>query len=45
MNEYNVVCSSCDMEFNVAFVEEDAEVRYCSFCGEELIEELDFNED
>jgi hypothetical protein len=30
------------MEFNVAFTEEEAELRYCPFCGEEIIEELDF---
>ena len=42
MIEYNVTCGSCEMEFNVIYTEEDAEVRYCSFCGEEIIEELDF---
>lgn len=42
MNEYNVTCSSCEMEFNVAIMDEDAEIRYCVHCGEELIEELNF---
>ena len=43
MNEFNVTCSSCDMEYNVAYLEEDADLRYCPFCGEEMIEELNFD--
>lgn len=41
--EYKIECGSCEMEFEVAFVEEEAQVRYCVFCGEELLEELNFN--
>ena len=42
-NQYAVVCNSCDADFVINFLDEDNEIRYCPFCGIELIEELDFN--
>lgn len=42
--EFNVVCGACDVEFNIAYNEDEGELQYCPFCGDELIEELDFEE-
>jgi len=41
----NKECFSCSAKFKVNFEEEEMEVRYCAYCGEELIEELDLTED
>jgi len=38
-------CTACGVEFSVRFEEPSLEVRYCPLCGEEQIEELDFDEE
>lgn len=38
MNE----CTACGVHFSVEF-EEEADVRFCPSCGEEQIEELEFD--
>lgn len=43
MKEEIYECISCESQFETYHSEEDAVVRYCVFCGEQLINELDFD--
>lgn len=42
MIEFSVECASCNAEFHIACDEDQGSIDYCPFCGEEIIEELDF---
>lgn len=42
------ICDYCDSEFTVEFEDENAEVVFCPFCGEELFNEeneLEYEDD
>jgi predicted RNA-binding Zn-ribbon protein involved in translation (DUF1610 family) len=40
--EFEVECASCGIEFHIVFDDDEAEPRYCPYCGNEIIEELNF---
>ena len=44
MNETTVDCQACEVHYTLAFDDEEADVRFCPFCGTEILEELNFNE-
>jgi predicted RNA-binding Zn-ribbon protein involved in translation (DUF1610 family) len=43
IEEKQISCNSCSGEFYIEYSNEDFELIYCPFCGNELIEELDFD--
>ena len=43
MIKFSVECTFCGAEFHIVCDEEQGEIRYCPFCGEEIIQELNFD--
>lgn len=44
MTEKDTLCHGCGFSFYIEYDEDIAEIRYCPACGDELFEELDFED-
>ena len=44
MTEREVSCQGCEFEFYIEYDEEVSDIRYCPSCGNELFEELHFED-